>query len=63
MRPFCRPGPDTNCFIPLNLLAVETASHGLRQFPELQTLYVVEFVSFLNIIRWEEDWHFPCSIP
>jgi hypothetical protein len=51
MRPFCRSGPDTNCFRPLTFDGDETLSHGLRQFPELQTLYVVEFVSLLNSIR------------
>jgi hypothetical protein len=51
MRPFCRLDTDTNCFISLNLHANETLSHRLRQFPELQTLYVVEFVSLWKLLR------------
>jgi hypothetical protein len=62
MRPFCRSGTDTNCFRSLTLHGDETPSHGLRQFPELQILYVVEFPSLWNHLRWGEDWHFPCSI-
>ena len=61
MRPFCRSGPDTNCFIPLNLLAVETPSHGLRQFPELQIPYVVEYAPLFDLLRGGEDWHSPCT--
>ena len=59
---FCRLGYDTNCFISLTLHAVETLSHGLRQFPELQLLYVVEFALLSGRTHCGKDWHSPCSI-
>jgi len=51
--PFCRQPVDTsrqstdaNCFNSFPFCANETPSHGLRQFPEMQGLYVVEFALF-----------------
>jgi hypothetical protein len=34
----------------------------LRQFPELQILYVVEFTLFFDRPNCGKDWHSPCSI-
>jgi hypothetical protein len=61
--PFCRPAADTNCFISLTLHTDETASHRLRQFPEWQILYVVEFTEFFDLANCGKDWHPPCTIP
>jgi hypothetical protein len=44
------------------LHAVETPSHGLRQFPELQFLYVVEFAPLFVSRSCGKDWHSSCSI-
>ena len=60
--PFCRLAVDTNCFISLTLHVVETPSQGLRQIPERQILYVIEFGRFSTLSGVEKDWHSPCSI-
>src|SRR3979490_3416901 len=62
MRPFLSPGGDTNCFSSLTFHAIETVSHGLRQFPELQLLYVVEFGLLFDSHGCGKDWHSSCSI-
>jgi hypothetical protein len=59
---FCRLATDTNCFIPLTLRSDETASHRLRQFPELQILYVVEFTLLFDSANCGKDWQSPCTI-
>ena len=62
MRPFLSSLVDTNCFISLTLHAIETQSHGLRRFPELQHLYVVEFVLFSELPACGKNWPSPCTI-
>src|SRR5207302_10596006 len=64
---FCRKPTDTsrqsadaNCFNSFPFCANETPSHGLRQFPELQSLYVVEFALFSEPPKCGKDWHSPC---
>jgi len=34
----------------------------LRQFPELQILYVVDFTPFFDPANCGKDWHSPCTI-
>src|SRR5271157_2089070 len=53
---------DRNCFSPLTLHEFETVSHAMRQFPELQLAYVVEFAAFYSLRVCNREWHFPCTV-
>lgn len=60
--PFCRLRADRKCFALLPLLGYETVSQHMRQFPELQLLYVIDFGWFLPFPSLKKNWHSPCSI-
>jgi ATP-dependent Clp protease ATP-binding subunit ClpB len=62
MRPFLSFQGRQKLFHPLTLKRDGTQSHGMRQFPQLQHSYVIEFVPVCAEQSKGQDWQFSCSI-